>query len=159
MHNLHLAVIKADSPEKACISVETQIADWGTENNWRSITGWVSDTNESAVVEADGHYTVDEDTNTIEKLNALVKSWINPCNHDNKKINKLMSKVIKGGKLEKHDWYTIETYAKFMKESRNTIDFNILKHEYCSWNFDENGVTNFLGEGKQKYVVFIDMHS
>ena len=75
MHNLHLAVIKANSPKEACIAVETETSSWGDENNWRSIGGCVSDKDEVYVSEEDARYYPDEDWNTIEKLNKLVLGW------------------------------------------------------------------------------------
>ena len=43
MHNLHLILINADSAEDAASSAESEILQWGNENNWRSIGGVASE--------------------------------------------------------------------------------------------------------------------
>lgn len=160
VHNLHFAVIKANSPEEACVAVGTEISSWGDENNWRSIGGCVSDKDETYINDPDAHYYPNDDRNTIEKLNALVTSWITPRSDKGKETLKLMSKFIKDNKLKSYDWEKIEQFARFKKETCDKKNFNILKDDLYAGNYDECGVTHILtGEGKHKYVVFIDMHS
>ena len=55
MHNLHFILVRASSGEKACQDAENQIIDFGTDNNWRTMCGAVSEDNE--VYDAgDGRY-------------------------------------------------------------------------------------------------------
>ena len=161
MHNLHFAVIKANSPKEACVAVGIEILSWGDVNNWRSIGGCVSDKDETYINYPDARYYLEDDSNTIEKLNALVISWITPRSDKGKETLELMSKFIKGNKLKSYDWEKIKQFAQFKKETCDKkIKFNILKDDLYAGNYDECGVTHILtGKGKHKYVVFIDMHS
>ncbi len=57
MHNLHFILVRASSGEKACQDAENQIIDFGTDNNWRTMCGAVSEDNE--VYDAgDGRYRI-----------------------------------------------------------------------------------------------------
>jgi len=162
MHTLHFGVINADSPKEACLAVDAELGSWGDENNWRSIGGCVSDKDETYIHDTDACFYPENNSNTIEKLNAWVTSWIDPCKHNDKKILKLMNKAVNGKKLNFHDWYSIENFAKYKSEANNRVSLNILKDDYYTGIYDKNGVTQFTeftGKGTKKYVVFIDMHS
>jgi len=162
MHSLHFAVIKADSGEEACNAVESYIMDWGNENNWRNICGCVSDKNEVYVHDDGGRWHPDnEEFNTIEKLNKIATNWIAPDPDEIVKVNLLIQKLSKKGKLSRNEWYTIKMYAKSMVDINNRKSIKILSDEFSPHEFDANGITNLYGEGDgdHQYVVFIDMHS
>jgi 2,4-dienoyl-CoA reductase (NADPH2) len=69
MHNLHFIVVRSSSGEEACKQAENEIIDFGTDNNWRTMCGAVSQDNE--VYDAgDGRYRPAEtDYTTIEAIN------------------------------------------------------------------------------------------
>jgi len=162
MHNLHLGVVKADSPEEACKEVESRLSDWGDENNWRTICGCVSDKNEVYVHDEDGRWSInDEELDTIEKLNKLATSWITVDAEETKEMNDMMTAAVKGKTLESCDWYKIEQYAHDMRNAQGRSSINVLEDELNSWEFSDNGVTNFGAAelDQQQYVVLIDMHS
>jgi hypothetical protein len=48
MHTLHFIVIQADSAADAASDVESEIIQWGNENNWRSIGGVASEDGQDA---------------------------------------------------------------------------------------------------------------
>src|SRR5262249_15532871 len=43
MHTLHFILINADSAQEAASSAESEILNWGNDNNWRSIGGVASE--------------------------------------------------------------------------------------------------------------------
>jgi len=67
-HNLHLIVVRAESGLDACNEAEDLLFDFGTENNWRSMCGAVSEDNE-VYLNGEGRYEPDEKSDTIEKIN------------------------------------------------------------------------------------------
>jgi hypothetical protein len=168
MHNLHLVTIVADSPEDACAEVESFIEDFGNENNWRTICGCVSENDEVHSTE-DGRWTPDEETNTIDKLNKMVQGWLTPNEYVR---GQDVVKEIEGGKkfdeLDNGQLHNLQAYVKEKINifGLNTENFNVLEDEYCSWEYDENGVTYCEWGRKRgrkekgtKYVVLVDMHS
>ena len=75
MHNLHFILVKANSGEEACKQAENEIIDWGTDNNWRTMCGAVSQDNEIYNAN-DGRYEPkDTDYQTIEAINNVVSQW------------------------------------------------------------------------------------
>lgn len=162
-HNLHLVVVKADSPEDACDSVETYIMDYGNENNWITICGCVSEFNEVYDTE-DGRFRPDK-KDTIAKLNKLVKGWLKPNLYCQAALTKLAKAK---GKINLSRWSSNQLWSlqqlakheykiKFLKNKKVNIldsDFNLYPYEYC-----ENGVTQTNEEGGDTtYVVYVDMH-
>lgn len=171
MHNLHLFVTKATSPEEACSDVEFDIAEWGNENNWRTICGCVSEDNEVYQKE-DGRYPPGKDE-TIDSINKMITGWMLPkvlfqCDGE---AEKKMRKHLSGKTLTTMEWWDIQSYADHMSSIKHTEEydmkgnsFNVLKHEFKFWKLDNCGVTHgdFTVEDKSNeklYVVFIDMHN
>lgn len=169
MHNLHLVVVKANTPKDACDKVESYIVDFGDENNWRTICGCVSDKNK-VYHTSDGRFEPDEHSNTIEKINAMVMGWLKPEeDYYDKKVQAVIDgkKPISSLKTDM-EWYGLEKYAAHMgaRAKTNTKNFNVLKDSFNDYQYDDNGVTHIdaeenvdLGKGKNTYVVFVDMHS
>lgn len=178
-HNLHLVVIKADSAEDACDSVENEIIDFGNDNNWRTICGSVSEDNEVFINEDNAGFM--ENMETIEKINAAIRKDLAALNNDNgySRGRDLLNILIAGNKkiedLDGHDWYSVKEFAHDMSNKFDinsgedkTETFDILKgDEYKMGHYDEFGVTQHMSatqddaefEGQKTYVVFIDMHS
>ncbi len=46
MHNLHLILVHAETPEEACVNAENGIEDFGNGSNWRYVGGCISENNE-----------------------------------------------------------------------------------------------------------------
>lgn len=172
MHNLHLVVVKADSPEDACIEAECQIEDYGNENNWRVICGCVSEDDERYNT-GEGRYPV-QDTDTIKSLNKLVEGWVSspdPLTVNVRNAKAAMRRAAYPKKFKKpvtwHDWHQIAKYAEHMSSSvnyriDNTIKINVLDNQFREWELVEEGITNLCDSeettGSKKYVVFVDMH-
>lgn len=163
MHNLHLVVINAESGFDACNRVEAELADWGTENNWRTMCGAVSQDNE-VHQEGDGRYGPDDDCNTIEKINAMVSGWVKSEPWTKSRFDRLMS----GEEMTAIDWWGVRDYAKHMYEKvqHTDEDIDVLNgFTYFEFEYNECGVTQLdngdepFGENEKKWVVFVDMHS
>lgn len=162
MHNLHYVVVSADDPKSACQIVESEIGNWGNENNWRIICGCISEDNEVYNAE-EGRYMPDKDE-TIESINKSIDEFISSTSHYNELAVDKLKTESDLTKWSKSELWSLERLAKDMYEKKDiVIPFNILDKFYpeiYSWQFDEFGVTK-LGDdmGSKKYVVFVDMHS
>lgn len=168
MHNLHLVVTKASSLREACITVQNYIADWGDENNWRTICGCVSEDNETYIYDADGRYLV-EGGITIDHINRMVNGWVEPEEHYKNAFQKVATSR---SEQDWMTWFLAKEYCDKMSARamlENPTAFDVLKHELFYGHYDKNGVTrienSFLEEEDandfmhKTYVVFVDMHS
>jgi len=181
MHNLHLAVVRAESAQDACNYVENEITEYGNDNNWRTICGSVSEDNEVFINDGDGRYAPDDDSNTIDKINSMVEGWLKGTFYGEQARVKLKES---NGNIDLTTWdtadlFSLEEYAKFLyqlksieqgreynrKQGKTVKDtFDVLAEDFFEYKYDQCGVTNFTNnqdetEGDKIYVVFIDMHS
>lgn len=172
MHNLHFVVVTAESGEDACGVAQDLIEDFGSENNWRTICGAVSQDNE--VYDAqDGRYRPNETTNTIAKINKVVSGWMESTGFgDNAK-----ALLAKGKKIEDFDLqelFSLKCYAEHLYQVKSlkihkkhqrlngvkvSSKFNVLEDEFYSYSYDECGVTQHQFAVGEIWVVFVDMHS
>lgn len=175
MHNLHYVVVKAETAEDAVSEVETMISDWGTENNWRSFGGCVSEDNEVYIVPPTGTWGnsrwAPEENHTIEMINQQVREWLKPDKH----YQDIFDKCVSGDIGSPFDWYGAMKYCEHKFHSaQHEIkgrEFDVLHDEFYDWHFDECGVTHFMTKQfdrrnldyedpkHKRYVVFVDMHS
>jgi hypothetical protein len=166
MHNLHLVVVKAETGEDAMSDVESYMDDWGTENNWRTMCGAVSQDNEVVMGDAQGAYPPEENLNSIENINKMVRGWMEATYYGDegrKTLMKVETGTMKLDKITSLTWYSIGKYAEYMQEKLNNPSagkFNVLTDSFYAGQYDENGITQIEedNEGK-KWVVFVDMHS
>jgi hypothetical protein len=167
MHNLHYLVTRADSPQEACSQVESEISEWGTENNWRTICGCVSEDN---VIHSEGQGRWEPtEKDTIETINLQVSQWMNDDEYNKENFN-----ICSKGKSDNpFEWYGAKKYCEQQFQKGMTMNsikhdnretFDVLKDEYYSWSLNECGVTlldvsQLENDGGSKlYVVFLDMH-
>jgi hypothetical protein len=166
MHALHFIVTSAESGKEACNDVDNYIADWGNENNWRSICGAVSEDNKVFINDNDRGW-LNKDCNTIKKINGIMEKHLKEEKtvSDSKEI---MKKYLDGKFLDVIDWYKLEVFCRdkgqklsATKHKKNE-KFNVLTDSYNEYSYDYLGVTH-TGYDKSKYtklwVVFVDMHS
>ena len=171
MHNLHFIVIKAASPQKACDTVESEIQDWGNENNWRNIIGCVSEDDilYNNPHDSSSHFS-EEGIETIEKINKWLDQYVKAdLSFNVEYIEKVLERYKnKDNTLAVFDFFNCKTlmneiYKKYSFNKEDAPEFNVLEHEIFSWELDEFGVTHLSIdeniEGYKKYVVVIDMHS
>ncbi len=161
-HNLHLITIRADTPHEACSSVEDNISEWGTDNNWRVICGCVSENNEIYLHNEGGGSWLQPGT-TISDITTMVKNWANnkyKCGDID--IIKLKFKISEDS-LTRREWLMLKKYIDYKYEqfSFNEKEFELWGDTYRDYQYNEVGLTNMLDyeDGKYKYVVFIDMHN
>ena len=73
MHNLHFMIVQANDPKDACNIVETEIQDWGNDNNWRTIAGCVSEDDEVYNTPESSRFKPSEmGYDTIRKINEVI---------------------------------------------------------------------------------------
>jgi hypothetical protein len=177
MHNLHLVLVHATSPEDACIDAEDSISDFGTENNWRCIGGCVSEDNEICDMDEYSRwypsYTDDEGNKpygSIEALNKMMRDIVKDDNsfaHKKDLIDAIDNGNIKLSEItDSMDLYYIKQYITNRQSTillSNPQEFNVLEDEYKANKYDYVGVTDLRwsekGEGEKSYVVLVDMHS
>lgn len=177
MHNLHLILVHAETPEDACVNAEDFIMDFGTENNWRCIGGCVSEDNE--ITDMDEYsrwypsYTDKEGNKpygSIEALNEMMRRLVkndNTFSHKRDLIDAIDNGDIKLSEItDSMDLYYLKQYIDNRRSTillSNPEEFNVLEDEYKAYKYDEVGVTDLRwgekGEGEKTYVVLVDMHS
>jgi len=177
MHNLHLIRVKADSPKEACSAVEYFIEDFGSEDNWRSIGGCVSEKDE--IYDHEEMYSRWKPSNTDDKGNkpygsirALNESIIETIksNRDSYYGKELVDEIDSGkvrlsDVTDTHKLYQLgnfienQTAIAYLGEGFDVDTFNVLEHDYKENQYTEFGVTDCYEEGGDKtYIVLVDMH-
>jgi len=164
MHNLHFVVTRAENTQDACDNVETMISGFGSEDNWYSVCGCVSEKNK-VYNSGEGRYSPkDTGYTTIAKIKRAVNKWMkNP--HYGETARKKLAKTIKRVDLSTWDsseLFSLQSLAKSLYEALPYKDkkFDIFSDSFYSWHFDECGVTQDEKENEGTlYVVFVDMHS
>jgi hypothetical protein len=174
MHNLHLIVVKAETGYEACQNADAMLSDWGTENNWRTMCGAVSEDNETYDAR-DGRFRPDADTNTIDKLNDMVQDWMKESTYGltaqiklkrGKKIENFNSVELWSLRKYAEHLYAVKTVADCKKIRRKNGEkvskkFSVLEDEFFQYQYDECGVTRLedADDDGKLWVVFCDMHS
>ena len=154
MHNLHFVRIKSDNIKEACETVQTEIEDWGTENNWKTICGAVSKNGDSFNC---GEGRWEPNLNDVKDMMNDIYS------KTDKHYQKAIDMLISNKKISAHEWWCIQQYAEdqYQKEICTANGkFNIWKDSYFSHQYDKSGLTAMdWFEGGNQYIVFVDMHS
>ena len=146
----NFCVVNASSPKEACDAVESQISEWGTENNWRTIGGCVSEDNEVySTYDKDKEWGnsrwCPEEGTTVEDINRQIRGWIKEDEYE----KDLFIKCSEGKHKSPFDWYGAKKYCQNMfqiemtklrleKEER---EFDVLQDYYYEWELGECGVT------------------
>jgi len=158
MHNLHLVSVKADNGKDACQIVESALTDWGNENNWRSILGAIDRNNNITDHEKTA---LTESKMTVERAERMVKDWMNSF-YLQEHIPQLMQRINQIDQFSLYDWNLLEDYARYKQETISNPEpelFDIWENEFYSYQLDYCGLTNLHIDGRNQYLVFIDMHS
>jgi hypothetical protein len=163
MHNLHFIVLHANSGAEACERAESQMSNWGNDNNWRVFCGAVSEKN---VVYQNGQGRFQPEENmTIEECNKWAFVWVN----DLDEYHDVAQKKLRNGDTDLSTWekwelYSLKSLAGHLYETCNKggKEFNVLTDHLYDWSFHHEGVTqidDYQHEGSERWVVFVDMHS
>ncbi len=176
MHNLHLILVHAETPEEACVNAENGIEDFGNGSNWRYVGGCISENNEITDMHGGSRWYpsyTDEEGNkpygSIEALNEMTREHIkedNAFSHKKELIEGIDNGDIKLSEItDSTDLYYLKQYIDNRRSTillSNPGEFNVLEDEYKPYKYDKFGVTDLRMEndkGEKTYVVFIDMHS
>jgi hypothetical protein len=158
-HNIHYARIYAGSPEDACGMVECNIADFGDENNWRSIVGSIDKTGNFYINDNDGRWDL---PNSWQEIEDQIKEEFAPDAWTKENFDRSMAKLQGGEVLTETDWYYIRKYAEHMEDTICLPTFSLeARSQLREYEYDEFGITNFDQENQDgiEYIVMIDMHS
>jgi len=162
MHNLHYIVVQAETAKEAVSEAENMISDWGTENNWRSFGGCVSQDNEVYIHDTHSRWTP-EPNHTIEMINEQVKGWLEPDKYSKGEFDKCVSGDIESS----FSWYSAKKYCEhmFQRTSHGKDTFDVLQDVFFDCHFNECGVSQLHISQQEnddptnkKYIVFVDMH-
>ena len=163
MHNLHFIVTNADSHEDAICSIESEILDWGNENNWRSVFAAMSVHDQSVFFADDDsrfNNIVESTYNSIKSIEAAINSEIQSVPH----LHTVRQFKSDDTQLTELGYYKLEKYARHMHEAfkfkHKPYEIKSMQN-FFEYQYDEFGITDFRcdGDPESSYIVFIDMHS
>ena len=181
MHNLHLARIKATSPEEACRAVLGYLENWGDENNWRCIGGAICEDGTSEPYDDYSRWGVDTDVREqIKRLNdSCFRELQGEEYTEGIYFDRLMS-VLKDKTIQEmfdyDDWmdfYTARQFFNFLlktaearKECKDSYDI-FTSCPFFAYSYGDFGLTDMGNNGYDEeelkdcktYVVLIDMHT
>ena len=184
MHNCHYYVVEAISGADACEHVESTLADWGNEDNWRVMCGAVSEYNE-VYSTGNGRYCPEDGCSgpalTIEAMNAEIVESLKP-----ELSPSVAAKLaeIAAGKVIFEDGYELLAVQDYIENlyalnSTNHGSYHMLYDSWKGYHYDKFGVSvghgrskpqnsldfikktdqSFDPESERLWVVIIDMHS
>lgn len=185
MHTLHFLLINSDSAIEAADEALNEIADWGNENNWRRIGGIASEDGLDDIDNADGgrwglsfldHKEPPARSDTpFERTTAHLLGLINDpiALHDlstHASLQDAVAHVV--AKLQAIDfetdapsvlWDASRDLARLqqLSSARGALQHGSDIPELHSWEFAEHGLTDLTEstEGRQRYILFLDMHN
>ncbi len=185
MHTLHFLLINADSAAEAAAEATNEIVDWGNEDNWRGIGGIASEDGLDDVENAEGGrwglsflehndpptHSCTAFERTIAYLIGLLEEPITLADlSTHATLQDAVTNVV--ANLQTIDFET-DAPSVLWDASRNlqrlqqlSCARSALEHgtdipELYSWEFSEHGLTDLTGstEGRQRYILFLDMHN
>lgn len=167
MHNLHLMVVVAESPEAACIKVQNELNGWGDCDNWRTMIGCVSEDGEPYCADSEMWKSWGEGQElTLEWLVQMVHGWLHVNTEDEQEVKQHMMSWLAGKELQHMEWYEISDFCLHQSDRVDAINnlpvdtFNLFEDEFHFGHYDENGVTHpEEDEVGERYAVLFDMHS
>jgi len=165
MHNIHFVKVKANSGEEACQVVENLIIDFGTENNWRTMCGAISEDNE-IFNSGDGRFEPkDTDYQSIDKINEAVNKWAESSFYGETAKLKFDKGETNLSEWNEMELWSLSKWAKHLFEAHPFREkpFDCMKDDtFFSYQYDECGFTDLThsaSDGDKVWIVFIDMHS
>jgi hypothetical protein len=186
MHNLHFILIKADSAAEAVSEAENLIADWGDENNWRSVVGVASEDGRDDIESHDGAWGLSfldaeegvpkEGTYFSRAVAYLHQAITAPVSLPSAPFSthpELRSAIAELADMlrafdpehgNSNDLWAIGRSLKHLSElmdGRNAVKHGEEIPQFYDWQFDQFGLTDMTeeSEGARRYLVFLDMHS
>lgn len=187
MHNLHFILVNAETAKDAASTVETEIAHWGTDNNWHSIGGIASEDGKDDIENHDSaawalSFLDDEDTipkegtyfsRAVAYLHSVINAPITlrfpPYSEhaDMESALEAVSEGIKSFDSSKDNPYILWAMAQSLKlmsgqlESQTHLKAGKPIPSLHEWQLTEMGLTDLTdpSSDEKRYIVFLDMHS
>ena len=165
MHNLHIITINDEDGKSACLSAESYMVDWGTENNWRHAIIAISEKNEIYVKDDEDSRGWDistDPTMSVKTVNEIIKGWVDRYEiTDLREIYATMKKILSKKKVKEMEYWSLHNWAHHMSNTcRLPKKLNVFKDTFNEGLYDKMGVTSALNDtDEKKWVVFMDVHS
>lgn len=187
MHNHHFILVKADSAAEAASTVESELLEWGNDNNWRTIGGIASEDGSDDVENhegagwplsfLDGEEDVPKEGTYFSRAVAYVRHSITEpisliympdlAYPDLRSAFKALSNSLRDFNPDtgsSHELWVIGhnlDHLSKLLDSRAAIEAGTDIPEFYEWQFDQVGLTDLTSqsEGSKRYLVFLDMHS
>jgi hypothetical protein len=155
MHHIHFVIVPADNAEDAAETVQTELSDWGTMNNWRHPVCAVSQDGKFHDLEDNGWF------NNIDDVYEYVAKLITDDYRLSWKDIQCIAKKDNPSFLELYD---IAKAAEHLAEKAmiKPEEFNLFKDEFFSGRYEYPGITNLqfdVCDGQQLFAVAFDIHT
>ncbi len=167
MHNPHLLVVRAESPQQACLVVESELAGWDFDGTWFVVEGCVSEDDEPYRHCEGGRYW--RNGWTISLLTKKVQEqWLIP-GKGHADAKELMRRWLAGETLTMCEWLDVQMavdhefhVAKGLK-GREIREFRLLDDNFrdcakINWSkslpVGSYGIIPFSMKGCRLYVEF-----
>ena len=157
-------MLNAPTGQEACQRAASIISEWGTENNWREICGAVSESN-SVYSTGEGRYQPEANM-TIDECNNIFKAWFADEGYGKKAADKFRAGETDIYTWDEHELWSLKELAEYLCQTKgwggSAIGIDVLRQNFYYYQFDHEGVTHmddYIHEGGERWVVFVDMHS
>ena len=107
MHNLHLIVTTAKTGGEACAKVGSFIGSWGTESNYCTICGAISEKNKRHIIEENWNIK----TMTIDKINDMVEVYVSGKSPDEDRAIEVVRKIQAKERINTGEYWVFKQYA------------------------------------------------
>lgn len=159
MHNLHYIVVSARSHKEAVQFAESQIDDFGNENNWRTVFGAVDSKGKIVLTDTDARWN--EQDLALDEIKKTIDELMNY--KPDASTTKVLTKLKANKSLNPMEWYLVQRHAETMHEvSANKKPLDIWRDNFRYMELSEVGITNLVGNETPKntmYICGLDMHS
>lgn len=177
MHNLHLIIVNADSPEDACDQASSILESFGNENNWSVVCGAISKDTGKIYSTGEGRFDpkemLEEESNAVKFIKNKKKSTLASLENlyqsfkdrarpegDTNEFSDTLNKLVKGEKVDSFKIYLLKDFVEQCYQLANLPEEDsVWTGNYYFAQYDQCGLTNQTEHGEDQYCVFIDMHS
>ena len=182
MHNLHFLLVQASSAREAAQTAECLVADWGDENNWRSIGGVASEDGEDDLENVgDARWGLSDLPEGLGMAFARSLTWVRQAINDPIVLEyppftecptltdalHAVALMLKAFSPEQSKPFDLWAAARNVRHLYQTVEARRSELtedgivELYPWEFDHFGLTDLTNSstGAKRYVVMLDMHS
>lgn len=187
MHHIHYFVVQATDAQAAMDTAEAYLEDWGTENNWRTVVGAFNRRGrkfEPSKPESNHFGMLKRSLSASNKMFQKMLDKISPEWMDYAKTKATIQRLVDSDfspktirqmiaeKNEHNLWGLREFFQQVyavsnaLTEVKEGEAFNVFKHEFRSYKYDEIGVTHIDynpdqpdDENYKAFCVLMDIHT